>query len=244
MAGFSNGTSAFLNAFDMSSSNIDEGGNDIDELVTPSCDLSMVSGASVSFKYAYATQATTLADITDLFQVYISNNCGQTWSSTPRVSLQGLELVTGGSVSIPYYPTNASDWREESFTVSSVYMNDGFRMKFVFKAGLFPNNLFIDDINMTGIVGVDELNADFFGAIIYPNPADESTVLSYVDRGADNLTITLTDLSGRVVETWTPRSAAPGPKRLTIDTNRLSTGAYFITMHSDSHSKTLKLLVD
>ena len=244
MAGFSNGTSAFLNAFDMSSSNIDEGGNDIDELVTPSCDLSMVSGASVSFKYAYATQATTLADITDLFQVYISNNCGQTWSSTPRVSLQGLELVTGGSVSIPYYPTNASDWREESFTVSSVYMNDGFRMKFVFKAGLFPNNLFIDDINMTGIVGVDELNADFFGAIIYPNPADESTVLSYVDRGADNLTITLTDLSGRVVETWTPRSAAPGPQRLTIDTNRLSTGAYFINMHSDSHSKTLKLLVD
>jgi hypothetical protein len=117
-------------------------------------------------------------------------------------------------------------------------------MKFVFKAGLFPNNLFIDDINMTGIVGVDELNADFFGAIIYPNPADESTVLSYVDRGAENLTITLTDLSGRVVETWTPRSAAPGPQRLKIDTNKLSTGAYLISMNSSTHSKTLKLLVD
>jgi PKD repeat protein len=244
LAGFSNGTSMYLNAFDMAASNIDEGGYDIDEVVTPSCDLSMVSGASVSFKYAYASQSTTLANITDLFQVFISNNCGQTWFSTPRVSLQGLELVTAGSVSVPYYPSNSSEWREESFTVSSAYMNDGFRMKFVFKAGMFPNNLFIDDINMTGIVGVEELDADFFGAIIYPNPADESTVLSYVDRGAENLTITLTDLSGRVVETWTPRSAAPGPQRLTIDTNKLSTGAYLITMNSSTHSKTLKLLVD
>jgi PKD repeat protein len=244
LAGFSNGTSAFLNAFDMATSNIDEGGNDIDDLVTPSCDLSMVSGASVSFKYAYATQSTTLADITDVFQVFISNNCGQTWATTPRVSLDGLDLVTAGSVSIPYYPSSPSEWREESFTVPSTYMNDGFRMKFVFKAGLFPNNLFIDDINMTGIVGVEELNADFFGAIVYPNPADESTVLSYVDRGAENLTIALTDLSGRVIETWTPRSSAPGPQRLTIDTNKLSTGAYLITMNSDTHSKTLKLLVD
>jgi hypothetical protein len=123
-------------------------------------------------------------------------------------------------------------------------MNDGFRMKFVFKAGLFPNNLFIDDINMTGIVGVEELDADFFGAIVYPNPADETTVLSYVDRGAENLTITLTDLSGRIAETWTPRSAAPGPQRLTINTNKLSTGAYLITMNSNTNSKTLKLLVD
>jgi len=244
LAGFSNSTSAYLNAFDMAVSNIDEGGNDIDELVTPSCDLSMVSGASVSFKYAYATQATTLADITDLFQVYISNNCGETWATTPRVSLQGLELVTSGSVSIPYYPASSSDWREESFTVPSTYMNDGFRMKFVFKASLFPNNLFIDDINMTGIVGVEELDADFFGAMVYPNPADESTVLSYVDRGSESLTIALTDLSGRVVETWTPRSSAPGPQRLTIDTNKLSTGAYLITMNSSTHSKTLKLLVD
>jgi PKD repeat protein len=101
LAGFSNGTSAYLNAYDMSVSNIDEGGNDLDDLVTPSCDLSMVSDASVSFKYAYATQSTTLADITDVFQVFISNNCGQTWATTPRVSLDGLDLVTAGSVSIP-----------------------------------------------------------------------------------------------------------------------------------------------
>jgi PKD repeat protein len=242
--GFSNNNSAFLNAYEMSSSNIDEGGYDIDELVTPSCNLELVSGAAVSFKYAYATQSTDLAGITDVFEVYISNDCGQTWSSIPRVSLGGLDLVTAGSVSIPFIPSNSSQWREESFTIPNTYLTDGFRMKFILRAGEFPNNLFIDDINMSGTVGLNEQDADFFGAMVYPNPADENTVLTYVDRGAENLTIALTDLSGRVIKNWQPRASAPGAQRVEIETRELATGAYFVTLHSAGHSRTLKLMVD
>ncbi len=243
-AGFSNNTSAYLNAFEMSATNIDEGGYDIDELVTPSCNLDLVGGAAVSFKYAYATQSTDLAGITDRFEVFISNDCGQNWSSTPRVSLEGIDLVTAGSVSIPFFPSSSSDWREESFTIPNTYLSEGFRMKFIFRAGEYPNNLFIDDINMTGTVGLNEQDADFFGAMVYPNPADESTVLTYLDRGAENLNITLTDLSGRVIASWQPRAAAPGAQRITIDTNDLATGAYLISLNSNGHSRSLKLMID
>jgi len=244
MAGFSNGNSAYLNGYDMSVTNIDEGGYDIDELVTPSCNLDGASGISVSFRYAYATQSTDLAGIADVFEVYISNDCGQTWSSIPRVSLEGLDLVTAGSVSIPFFPSNSSEWREESFTVPNTYLTDGFRMKFIFRAGEFPNNLFIDDINMSGTVGLNEQDADFFGAMVYPNPADDNTMLTYEDRGAENLSIALTDLSGRVIRNWQPRNTAPGVQRISIDTRELATGAYLITLHSDGHSRTLKLMVD
>jgi PKD repeat protein len=244
MAGFSNNTSTYLNAYDMSASNIDEGGYDIDELVTPSCNLDLVSGAAVSFKYAYATQSTDLAGIADIFEVYLSNDCGQSWSSVPRVSLEGLDLVTAGSVSIPFFPSSSADWREESFTIPNTYLTEGFRMKFIFRAGEFPNNLFIDDINMTGSVGLNEQDADFFGAMVYPNPANENTVLTYVDRGAENLNINLTDLSGRVISSWTPRASAPGAQRIEIDTRNLATGAYLISLHSNGHSRTLKLMVD
>jgi PKD repeat protein len=244
MAGFSNNTSTYLNAYDMSASNIDEGGYDIDELVTPSCNLDLVSGAAVSFKYAYATQSTDLAGIADLFEVYLSNDCGQSWSSVPRVSLEGLDLVTAGSVSIPFFPSSSADWREESFTIPNTYLTEGFRMKFIFRAGEFPNNLFIDDINMTGSVGLNEQDADFFGAMVYPNPANENTVLTYVDRGAENLNINLTDLSGRVISSWAPRASAPGAQRIEIDTRNLATGAYLISLHSNGHSRTLKLMVD
>jgi PKD repeat protein len=244
MAGFSNNTSAYLNAFQMDVTNIDEGGHDIDELVTPSCNLDLVSGASVSFKYAYATQSTDLAGITDLFQVFISNDCGQTWSSQARVSLQGLDLVTAGSVSIPFFPSSSADWREESFTIPNTYLTEGFRMKFLFTAGEFPNNLFIDDINMSGTVGLNEEHSDFYGAMLYPNPSNVFTTLTYVDRGTQNMNISLTDLSGRIVKSWKAGNSAPGVQRLVIETTDLSTGAYFITLNSGAHMRSLKLMVD
>jgi hypothetical protein len=147
-------------------------------------------------------------------------------------------------VSIPFFPSSSSDWREESFTIPNTYLSEGFRMKFIFRAGEFPNNLFIDDINMTGTVGLNEQDADFFGAMVYPNPADENTVLTYVDRGAEKLNITLTDLSGRVIESWQPRASAPGAQRITIDTSDLATGAYLISLNSNGHSRTLKLMID
>ena len=243
-AGYSNHTSAMLNAYDMDVTNIDEGGFDIDELVTPSMDLTHVSGAQVSFKYAYATQSTDLAGITDFFEVFISNDCGQSWSSTPRVRLDGLNLVTGGSVSIPYVPANAADWREESFTIPSSYQGQGFRMKFKFSAGEFPNNLYIDDINMSGNVTVEEQNTDFYGAYLYPNPACETTVLTYTDRNSANMTISLTDVSGRVVQSWKPSVGAPGQQNLTIDTSSLAKGAYFVNLNSQSNSRSLKLMVN
>jgi len=117
-------------------------------------------------------------------------------------------------------------------------------MKFLFRAGEFPNNLFIDDINMSGTVGLNEQDADFFGAMVYPNPADDGTVLTYVDRGAENLTITLTDLSGRIINNWKPGASAPGAQRINIDTRALANGAYLISLHSNGHSRTLKLMVD
>jgi PKD repeat protein len=244
MAGFSNNTSAYLNAFNMSATNIDEGGYDIDELVTPSCNLDLVTGAAVSFKYAYATQSTDLAGITDIFEVYISNDCGQTWSSLPRISLQGLDLVTAGSVSIPFFPNSSSDWREESFTIPNTYLTEGFRMKFLFRAGEYPNNLFIDDINMSGTVGMNEQYADFYGAMIYPNPSNGATTLTYIDRGTQAMAITLTDLSGRIVNSWKPGNSNPGVQRLVIETTDLSTGVYFINLNSGSHARSLKLMVD
>ena len=243
-AGYSNNTSAVLNAYFMEVTNIDEGGFDIDELVTPSMDLSNVDNATVTFKYAYATQSTDLAGITDVFEVYISNNCGQSWSATPRVSLEGYDLVTAGSVSIPFVPGGAADWREESFDIPSTYLRSGFRMMFAFRAGEYPNNLYIDDINMTGTVSIDEQDADFYGATVYPNPANESATLTYTNRNASKLEINLTDVSGRIIQTWNAGMGNPGKQQLTIDTASLAKGAYFINISSASHTRSLKLMVD
>jgi hypothetical protein len=58
------------------------------------------------------------------------------------------------------------------------------------------------------------------------------------------MNITLTDLSGRVIESWQPRASAPGAQRIAIDTSDLATGAYLISLNSNGHSRTLKLMID
>lgn len=243
--GFSNNTSAKLNAYNMDVTLIDEGGNDIDELVSPSMDLSNVDdNCEISFRWAFATQSIDLEGITDRLDVYISNDCGHSWQSTPRISIEGQDLVTSGSVSIPFAPTQGSQWSQESFTVPSSFYGEGFRFKFVFFAGLYPNNLYIDDINMTAVTKVDESQADFYGARLFPNPSNGLTTLSYSSNGTSALSITLTDLSGRIVQSWQPNNNAPGRQNLQINTSELAKGVYTVNLTSERNTSTLKLMVD
>jgi hypothetical protein len=225
-----------LNAIEMDFTNIDEGGYDIDELVTPSMDLSNVDNATVTFKYAYATQSTDLVGITDVFEVYISNNCGQSWSATPRVSLEGYDLVTAGSVSIPFVPGGAADWREESFDVPSTYLRSGFRMMFYFRAGEYPNNLYIDDINMTGTVSIAEQDADFYGATVYPNPANETVWIDANDQKITSLEIY--NLQGQLV--WKTSEAAA---QVAVSLTDFSSGTYLVKAQIGAIVETKKLTV-
>lgn len=243
-AGFSNNTSAKLNAYDMDVTNIDEGGNDIDDLVSPVMDLSNIGGdAAVNFKWAFATQSIDLASITDKLEVYISNNCGKTWSGTPRFSKLGLDLVTAQSVSVAFVPQLQSEWNEGSFLIPASYRTSGFRMMFIFSASELPNNLYLDNINVTGSVSVENLDADFYGAELYPNPAEGSTTLTYENRSANNMEITLTDMSGRVVNRWMPNNQSGGLKTMQIATEDLAKGLYMVNLRSAANSTTLKLVV-
>ena len=243
--GFSNNTSAKLNAFDMDVTLIDEGGNDIDELVSPKMNLNNVQDdCEISFRWSFATQSIDLAGIPDRLEVYVSNDCGKTWQSSPRITIEGLDLVTAGNSSIAFVPTAGDQWSQESFTVPGSFYSDGFRFKFVFFAGIYPNNLYIDDINMTAVTKVDESVADFYGAKLFPNPASDMTTLAYSNNATSAMGITLTDMSGRIVQSWTPNTNAPGRQTIQINTSELAKGVYTVNLTSERNTSTLKLMVD
>ncbi|MBX7051332.1 MAG: T9SS type A sorting domain-containing protein [Flavobacteriales bacterium] len=247
--GYSNNTCAKLNAFDMDVTSIDEGGFDIDELVSPVMNLSNISSNAVcTFKWSYATQSTDLAGILDRLDVLISNDCGKTYSTNqlinPRISLSSTDLVTAGNVNQSFVPTSSAEWEETSFTIPNSYLTNGFRMKFIYYAGMYPNNLYLDDINITGSVNVDEVDADFYGAQLFPNPTvDGTTTLSYYNPGGVAMEITLTDMSGRVVEKWNPNNNAPGNRYVEIATSQLPKGMYLVSLKSERNAETLKLIV-
>ncbi|MFZ4784537.1 MAG: M43 family zinc metalloprotease, partial [Flavobacteriales bacterium] len=175
--GYDDNKSYMLNAYDIDQSFIDTGNNDIDEFVTPAFNLDDLMGsATFTYKYAYATQATTVEGITDRLEIYSSANCGATWQQ--RDVITGTELVTAGVYGNSFVPTSQSDWAQGSFNIPNTLFNDDILFRFIFKTGDYPNNFYIDNINIQGTVGVDELNGELTALNVYPNPANDNATVA------------------------------------------------------------------
>lgn len=198
-------------------------GGSIDELVTPSFDLSNTSNVEISFKYAYATNAQQLSQITERLRVLSSRDCGKTW--TPRQTLNAGELVTAGSFGYSnFIPSNENQWRTASFVYNANSSDNKTRFKFEFTASDVSNNLYIDDIRINGILGVS--NADFMSNLnLFPNPLKIGENLKVELNGNQSVEyIQLFDLTGRSVA----KIAVEASNSIEIPTNQMniSEGVY------------------
>lgn len=257
-AGYSNNNSARLNAFDMGVSDISDGSGAIDELVSPSFTMSGLSNVSMSFRWAFATQSPDVEGITDRLQVMYSTDCGGTWnpftsgtinpgSSNPIPisggSISGLALVSAGHHSTSFVPMEQDEWNFATLNFPNVSSNSRVRFKFIFTGGSYPNNIYLDDININATVGIDEVHSDFYGVSLFPNPSRSSTTLVYTNKAMSPVQISLIDMSGRIIESWTPNTNSPGQQTLPINTDNLAKGVYMVNMKSEQNNVTMRLLV-
>ena len=124
-------------------------GNDVttnDELYTTTYDFSVLTDVTVSFKYAYKRKAPIDGDRMTL---YISNDCGLTWTSIWS-KLSGALATTSGLNGSAFVPGSNSDWRTETIsTITSANLTEGVQFKFLFESK-DGNNLYFDDFNITG----------------------------------------------------------------------------------------------
>ncbi len=250
--GYDDQACAALNAYDFESDFIDTGDNDIDELIFPAMDLSNVTGGgpTISFKYAYATQATDLAGVTDNFILYSSRNCGLTWQarnpSSPSQgspAITGANLVSAGNSTTSFVPTSQADWKTITYNIPNTLWEPNVLFKIVFTTGEFANNLYIDNININGIVGVDEINAEVAGLNVYPNPANNSTQLSFTLSTSQDVTVIVTDLSGRVVSTELFANRVAGGNIIDLPLDAIADGMYMVSIKSENAIATQRLVV-
>ena len=245
-AGYESDYSTMLNAYDMDVTVIDEGGYDIDELISPSFNFTDVIGSSaeVTFKWAYATASPTIDDVTEKLEVFVSNDCGETWSATPRLSIDGLDLVTAGNNPDYFVPSSTSDWSEESFIISSSFLGPGFRMKFRFSAGQYPNNIYIDDINMNASLTVKEYDSSISSFGVFPNPSDANATLVFDTPGGNGFMVDISDSHGRIVKSIPLINLASGKQTIGLDLSDLNAGLYVLRLTSSTGSSVLKLIVE
>ena len=212
----------------------------VDELITPSYDLSGITNPMFKFKLAYKRRQSS---DNDKLLVYWSTNCGRSW--TLRLPLTGMGLITSPGDVSTYWIPNANDWDEKSINLSSIANESNVRFKFVFESG-GGNNLYIDDINIDGISSTNDLYDNIGSFNVYPNPTKDNAVISFnLTKNVDNLTIVVKDLLGKDVSSViNGQSFAAGKYTLSVDeTNQLSSGVYFIQFQADNNVITQKLVI-
>ena len=139
------------------------------------------------------------------------------------------------------HPT-ASEWRQETVNLSSSSVsgkpNVMFKFEFTMDNG---NNIFIDDINIDGIVGIDEDLNDLINLSLMPNPATENTIMSFTLNQSRNVKVNLIDVTGRLVETVVQTSLSSGNYSYDIK-NPGASGVYFLQLEVDNYTSTKKVI--
>ena len=224
--------------------NLGQATGSIDQLISSAIDLSSVdttNGVTLSFRYAYKKASSTS---TDILRVYFTANCGDTWAVRKTLS---ATTMSGSSFQASSWTPTANDWITVHMTnVTSLFWNENFRYKFEFTSN-GGNNIYLDDINIyTGapsdnliVAGIDE--AAFTAVNLYPNPADEELNISFHAINNEKMTIVLTDLTGKTIQTTTIQ-ANEGENLVLLNTSDFAKGVYFVNLLSGTKRTTLQFV--
>lgn len=195
-----------------------------DEMVSPSIDLSAMSNPVFTFKVAYRQRTSTSAD---RLRVYSSTNCGQTWSQ--RYSKYGTTLSTGAATGSSTWVPTANEWRTETVSISTINSNN-VRFKFTFESD-GGNSIFVDDINIAGVNGIDAPEAGIQHFNVFPNPIQDNTVVSFSLDEPQQVTLQLFDMAGRVVMDMYAGELSAGQHQFPVQTaEKLNSGLYFVRL--------------
>lgn len=210
-----------------------------DEFVTPSINMSAITNPVFTFKVAQRQRTSTTAD---RLRVYTSTNCGQTW--TQRYSKVGATLATGAVTSSASWAPAASEWRTDLVSTAAVATSNNVRFKFVFESD-GGNNIYIDDINILGVNGIDAPEAGIQHFEVYPNPIQDNTTVSFFLENSQTVSLQLFDMTGRLVLDMFNGNLNAGEHQFPVQTaEKLNSGLYFVRLTTtEGRTVTQKLVV-
>ena len=230
-AAFSGSKSLKLN--NSAGSNLDK-----DAFVSSTIDLENITAASLTFKYAFAKISPSNSDF---LQIFASSNCGQSWAV--RKSISSSQLATVNNTASNYTP-GPGDW--ETVTISnfsSAYQVNNLRIKFLFTSG-GGNDLYIDDINLTGPVGLQD-NETIYDFFVFPNPANSiANVQFLLPKSQQQMNIQLHNIIGEQVKNIFSGNLSSGQHNLSIDVSDLAPGVYFVTISNLTRKVVQRFVVE
>ena len=203
-------------------------------IISPSISFTNVtSPANLTFKLAYAQRA---SENTTKLEVFISRDCGKTWIK--RFTRVGDALATNSSyVNSNFVPTDAQ-WETITVNISQLALQSHGLVKFSVTEGN-GNNLYIEDINIVSVpLSIASGEIDQEQTTIFPNPGNGDATLSYQLLQPMEVSVSIHDISGRLVGTKKVSSKNTNGKiQLSEISNvTLMRGSYIVSLWTNNSS--------
>jgi PKD repeat protein len=232
-------TAHYTGAWSMYISNAANDTAQVDEIESPALDFTTIGNPKLYYRIAYAQKD---ASSNDALRVMVSNNCGVSWSA--KQIKAGNKLMSVAPQTATFTPTVASQWRLDSVILSSYATVKNVRIKFQF-TNANGNNIYIDDINITGSPsGVYNLMAQTINFNIYPNPAQDRSVVAFslVEKG--KVSVNLFDILGKeVAKLVDGQQLTAGEYKYPFNTTGMNSGIYFVKLMVDDQFFVDKVIV-
>jgi PKD repeat protein len=220
--------------------NTTESNTFVNELVAPAVDMTVITGPNLvlAFDVAYAKR---VSSSDDKLQIYVSSDCGKNWSM--RKLITSLKM-SNGLIETGNFIPNSSQWTQQTVPLTSYASCKNLLCKFTFTSN-GGNNVYIDNINITGSLGIKEEFANHLNMMVYPNPMNDNSRVSFELEQKEQVTISIQDVVGRTVSTVFTGIAGAGHHEYPVAGNsKLSAGIYFVNFTDSKHTVSEKLIIN
>ncbi len=212
--------------------------NSLDIFITPTYNLTNVTSANLTFWLAFAARSSTS---TDQLKVFASTTCGQLWNI--RYNKTGTTLSTAGIVTSNFVP-NGSQWRQETVNIASSSYNNKPNVRFKFEyLQSNGNNMYIDDLNLDGTVGINEVFEQSLDFSVYPNPAISNPSVEFTLTENAIVLIDVIDVMGRVVNKIDEIRLDAGEYQFELP-GGLSSGLYSVRLNVNGYTTARKVIIN
>ena len=202
---------------------------DVDNLYLAPMNLSGAAAPELSFDLAYAQRN---ANSNDQLEVFVSDNCGASWTSF--YSNAGLVLATALPTPLSYVPdvNDISQWRTENITLTG-FNKPSVLVKFK-TTNDNGNNLYLDNINLSQAqpIGIKKNDLAFQNIEVYPNPSNGETTLKINLPNTLKGKLIITNTLGQLVYSNSVNLKA-GLNYVQLDLTSFSTGIYTVVLETE-----------
>jgi PKD repeat protein len=214
----------------------------VHSLISPSFNTTLVSSPVLSFKTSYAQRSNSSSDV---LKVFYSSNCGLSWVLITGGNLSASAL-SAGVIPSSFTPANSTQWKSHKLALPSTAQKQSVIFRFEFTVGSGGNNLYLEDININSLnpTSLSEAVIDNLNLSVFPNPAENTSTVSFSLLKSENVSVKVYDITGREVTTLVAGATLPaGDHRYALNIG--SKGIYFVKLFLDNNAvKTSKLVVN